>query len=154
VQTSHVRMADLEDAEVIGQLLHDFNREFGEPTPGPGVLGDRMRQLLAAGETKVLLAGPEPKGLAVLRFRPSIWMEGLECYLAELYVVPALRGQGLGRALMEAAIKVAREEGATYMDLGTSEDDVAARSLYESLGFSNREGRPDGPLNFFYEREL
>jgi hypothetical protein len=40
------------------------------------------------------------------------------------------------------------------MDLGTGEDDAAARALYESLGFSNREGKPDGPLNFFYEREL
>lgn len=40
------------------------------------------------------------------------------------------------------------------MDLGTGEDDVAARALYESLGFSNRGGRPDGPVNYFYEREL
>ena len=41
-----------------------------------------------------------------------------------------------------------------YMDLGTSEDDVAARALYESLGFVNREGGPDGPISYFYEREL
>jgi ribosomal protein S18 acetylase RimI-like enzyme len=40
------------------------------------------------------------------------------------------------------------------MDLGTSEDDHAARGLYESLGFSNRESRPDGPVNYYYEREL
>jgi hypothetical protein len=40
------------------------------------------------------------------------------------------------------------------MDLGTGEDDVAARALYESLGFNNRGGRPAGPINFFYEREL
>jgi hypothetical protein len=40
------------------------------------------------------------------------------------------------------------------MDLGTSEDDVAARALYESLGFTNREGGPDGPISYFYEREL
>jgi ribosomal protein S18 acetylase RimI-like enzyme len=44
--------------------------------------------------------------------------------------------------------------GADYMDLGTAETDVAARSLYESLGFSNREGKPDGPVNYFYERDL
>ena len=48
----------------------------------------------------------------------------------------------------------ARAEGATYMELGTGEDDTAARALYESLGFDNHGGRPDGPLNFFYEREL
>lgn len=149
-----VRRAELADAETIGQLLHDFNSEFDEPTPGRRALSERVRRLLAEGEITVLLAGAGPDGLAVLRFRPAIWTEALECYLAELYVVPDRRGQGLGRALMEAAIELARSEGATYMDLGTSEDDVAARALYESLGFSNREGKPDGPINYFYEREL
>jgi ribosomal protein S18 acetylase RimI-like enzyme len=149
-----VRRAEPGDAEAIGRLLHDFNSEFDEPTPGPQALAERVRELLTAGELTVLLGGTEPHGLAVLRFRPAIWTQALECYLAELYVVPVRRGQGLGRALMEAAIELARREGATYMDLGTSEDDVAARALYESLGFSNREGKPDGPLNYFYEREL
>jgi ribosomal protein S18 acetylase RimI-like enzyme len=149
-----VRRADVSDAEAVGRLLHDFNTEFGEPTPGPQALAERVRVLLAAGDTQILIAGEGPDGLAVLRFREAIWDAALECYLAELYVVPARRGQGLGRALMEAALDAARAEGATHMDLGTSEDDVAARGLYESLGFSNREGRPDGPVNYFYEREL
>ncbi len=100
------------------------------------------------------MAGPGPDGVAILRFRPSIWTEGSECYLAELYVTPAQRGLGLGRALMESAMELAREQGADYMDLGTSEDDTAARALYESLGFTNREGRADGPLMLFYERRL
>lgn len=151
---SQVRIASIADAGVVGQLLHDFNSEFDEPTPGPRALADRIRQLLEGGDTTVVLAGTGPDGLAVLRFRPAIWADASECYLAELYVVPELRGQGLGRALMEAAIEVARNRGAAWMDLGTSEDDVAARALYESLGFSNREGRPDGPVNYFYEREL
>jgi ribosomal protein S18 acetylase RimI-like enzyme len=55
---------------------------------------------------------------------------------------------------MEAAIELARREGADHMDLGTSEHDVVARALYESLGFSNRERSPNGPINYFYEREL
>ena len=149
-----VRRAELADAEAIGRLLHDFNREYDEPTPGPGDLADRIRHLLDDEHFTVLLAGAGPDGLAVLRFRPSIWSRALECYLAELYVVPARRGQGLGRALMEAAIACAREMGADHMDLGTSTDDTAARALYESLGFTNREGGPDGPVSLYYEREL
>ena len=39
-------------------------------------------------------------------------------------------------------------------DIATSVDDTAARGLYESAGFTNREGRPDGPAMLFYEREL
>ena len=149
-----VRCATADDAEAVGRLLDDFNREFEEPTPGADVLADRVRLLLDHGDTIVLVAGEGPDGFAVLRFRPAIWAEALECYLAELYVVPDRRGQGIGRALMEEAMAIARAEGATHMDLGTSEDDVAARALYESLGFSNREGKPDGPVNYFYEREL
>jgi ribosomal protein S18 acetylase RimI-like enzyme len=149
-----VRVANSADADAVGQLLHDFNREYGEPTPGPERLAERIRRMLAIGDTTVLLAGTGPDGVAVLRFRAAIWSDAPECYLAELYVVPPSRGRGLGRALMQTAIEVARARGADHMDLGTSEDDVAARSLYESLGFINREGGPDGPITYFYERNL
>jgi GNAT superfamily N-acetyltransferase len=94
-------------------LLHAFNEEFGEPTPGPSALAERMRRLLDDGGTLVLLAGDGPDGLAVLCLRAAIWSAGLECYLAELYVTPARRGQGLGRALMEAAIGEARDRART-----------------------------------------
>jgi ribosomal protein S18 acetylase RimI-like enzyme len=148
------RLAQIADAAVIGRLLHDFNAEYDEFSPGPEALERRMRELLESGELTVLLDGDPAAGFALLRFRPALVTETLECYLQELYVVPDRRGRGIGRALMEAAMETARERGATYMDLGTGEDDVAARALYESLGFSNREGKPDGPINYFYEREL
>jgi ribosomal protein S18 acetylase RimI-like enzyme len=149
-----IRPAGDDDVVAVGRLLDDFNREYDEPSPGPEQITARLRELLAAGDTAALIAGEGPDGLALLRFRPSLWSSGLECYLAELYVVPALRGQGRGRALLDAAIALARERGADYMDLGTSEDDVAARALYESAGFTNRERPPDGPVMYVYERSL
>src|SRR5262245_6072886 len=87
-----VRRAGVADAEAIGRLLHDFNTEFDDVTPGPAKLADRTRELLPADDLEVLLAGDGPDGLAVLRFRPSLWTEALECYLAELYVAPDRRG--------------------------------------------------------------
>lgn len=152
--TNGVREATVEDAEAVGRLLDAFNREYDDETPGPEALAERLRELIGGEDFAVLVVGEGPEGLSLLRFRPSLWSRGLECYLAELYVVPERRGQGLGRALMEASIGYARGHGADYMELGTSEDDVAARSLYESFGFSNREGRPDGPVMYVYEREL
>jgi ribosomal protein S18 acetylase RimI-like enzyme len=149
-----VRRADSDDAAVIGRLLHDFNREFDEPTPAPGALAERLRQLIEGGETVVLLTGDGPDGLAVLRFRAAIWSSGLECYLAELYVRPSSRGRGLGRAIMEAALREARLRGADTMDIGVDEPDLVARRLYESIGFTNRAGGADGPLMYVYEREL
>lgn len=149
-----VRRGGAADAGEIARLLHDFNVEYDEPTPSVARLTETIARLLADGEITVLLAGAGPDGLALLRFRPALWSEGLEAYLQELYVVPALRGQGIGRALLEASMDTAREAGAAGIDLNTGETDTAARGLYESAGFTNLEGAPDGPAMLFYEREL
>lgn len=147
-----VRRAEAADVEAAGRLLHDFNHEFGDETPAPPVVATRLRQLLDGGDTELLLTGDDPDGLAVLRFRLAIFSPGLECYLAELYVVPGKRGQGRGRALMEAALVEARRRGATTMEIGVDEPDTAARALYESLGFTNR--ADGGALMYVYERAL
>jgi GNAT superfamily N-acetyltransferase len=115
-----VRRATRDDAPVIGQLLHDFNVEYDEPTPAPAEMAERMAELMDGGDEIIVLLtdGPEgPDGLAVLRLRPGIWSRALECYLAELYVIPARRRQGQGLALMEAAMSAARAAGADHMDL-------------------------------------
>lgn len=138
----------------MARLFTDFNTEFGESTPVPEVAESRVREQIVRAHSTFLLVGEEPDGFAQLRYRPSLYIDGLEAYLQELYVVPAMRGRGLGRALLEAAMEEARRDGAGHIDLGTSEDDVAARRLYESAGFTNREGRPDGPVMYVYEREL
>jgi len=149
-----VRRATPGDAPQVARLLHDFQREYDESSPGVEALEERYEELIRNKEMIVLLGGDGPDGFAQLRFRPWVYSAGLHSYLEELYVVPDLRGNGLGRALLEAAMETARTEGAEQMELGTSEDDVAARKLYESSGFINREGGPDGPVMFFYEREL
>jgi ribosomal protein S18 acetylase RimI-like enzyme len=149
-----IRLAGPEDAPTFGRLLHAFNAEFGDPTPTADVIAERAAPLLASGEVVVLLAGEGPEGFAELRFRPSLYTGALDAYLEELYVVPKRRGEGIGRALLEAAMAEAMRRGAARIDLNTSVDDVAAVSLYESCGFTNREGRPDGPRMLYFEREL
>ena len=151
---SRVRRATPDDAPAVARLLHDFNAEFDDFTPGLDVLTQNARQMLADGDMVVLLTGEGPDGFAELRFRKSVWTSKLDSYLEELYVVPDLRGQGIGRELLREAMDVARAEGAGHMDLGTSQDDVAAMALYESEGFDCHEGRGSGPLALFYEREL
>ena len=149
-----IRRATPNDAPSVARLLHDFNTEYDDFTPGVEALTRTAREMLENGDMVVLLGGEGPDGLAELRFRKSVWTAKLDAYLEELYVVPELRGQGIGRAMLRAAMDVARAEGASHMDLGTSEDDEAARALYESEGFDCHEGKGSGPLALFYEREL
>jgi ribosomal protein S18 acetylase RimI-like enzyme len=122
--------------------------------PEVGVLAGRIAEFIEHDRAAFLLVGNGPDGMAEIRFRPSLMTGALDAYLEELYVAPAKRGRGMGRALLEAAMDTARECGAVHMDLGTSENDFAARRLYESAGFTNREGRTDGPVMYFYERDL
>jgi ribosomal protein S18 acetylase RimI-like enzyme len=139
------------------RLLRDFNLEYEEPAPPPEVLATRLSELVADGQITVLLArDPEdgaPVGVAVMRVQPSILSLAQEAYLAELYVQPSRRGQGYGRELITEAMRVAREQGADYAFLITSEEDRLAQRLYHAAGFRRTEGE-GGPLMLAYERDL
>lgn len=139
------------------QLLRDFNLEYDEPAPPPDELAARLAELVVDGQVTVLLARVqgtgEPVGVAVMRLQPSVWSRAKEAYLAELYVVPSRRGQGYGRELITEALRVARERGADYAFLVTSEEDRLAQRLYEAAGFRRTEGE-GGPLMLAYEQEL
>jgi ribosomal protein S18 acetylase RimI-like enzyme len=120
-------------------------------------MATRLEALVADGHVTVLLARTHedgtPVGVAVLRVQPSIFGPAQEAYLAELYVVPTRRGQGYGRELITEAIRVAREQGADYAFMITSEDDRVAQRLYQAVGFRRTEGE-GGPLMLAYERDL
>ena len=153
-QSIEVRVATAADAATLGRLLHAFNVEFDEETPDQDVIAGRAAPLIESGELLVLLVGEGPDGFAQLRFRRSLYSDLLDASLDELYVVPGRRGTGLGRALLDAALEHARARGADHIELNTSEADTAALGLYESSGFTNREGGPAGPRMLYYERDL
>ena len=149
--------SDVEGIRAAARLLHDFNLEYEEPVPPPDVLAPRLAGLIDDDQITVLLVRARedgaPVGVAVMRVQPSILSLAQEVYLAELYVEPSRRGQGYGRELMIEALRVAREHGAEYAFLITSEDDRLAQRVYEASGFRRTEGE-GGPLMLAYEREL
>lgn len=149
-----LRIGGPADAGLLARMFVEFNAEFDFHEPAEDTVARLAGPQLESGEIAVLFAGDEPAGFAQLRFRRSLYAPGPDALLEELWVRPHARGTGLGRALLEAAMDLARERAATRMELGTSVTDVAARSLYESVGFSNHEGGPDGPSMLYYEREL
>ncbi|GAA4895624.1 GNAT family N-acetyltransferase [Streptomonospora salina] len=154
-RTEPIRVATSADAGEVAELLDRFQAEFDEYTPGAAALAPRVRAHVEDGLSVFLVAGPPHVGVAQLRFREYLITGTPVCYLEELYVVPDRRGQGHGRMLMQAAVALARRRGATTMELGTAASDTAARSLYESFGFTNLE-RADRPETqaLYYELDL
>ena len=53
-ENSTVRVATQADADAVGRVLDDFNREFDEPTPGAPALAARIRTLSPGASMAVL----------------------------------------------------------------------------------------------------
>lgn len=151
----NVVSASAEQAEVAARLQVDFNTEFGSPTPTFEVLLPRFRALLADPAAFVLFAGDSasPSGYALVTLRPTIYCDGPLAVLDELYVLPPLRAQGIGTALLERAMAEVRSRGGGEMHINVDEPDTDARRFYERHGFVNIEPGADGRM-LCYLREL
>jgi len=57
----------------------------------------------------------------------------------DLYVEESARGQGAGRALIEASAEVARERGVPFVEWSTAPDNATAQRLYDSTGAERSE---------------
>jgi GNAT superfamily N-acetyltransferase len=142
-------------AEVVGRLLSDFNTEFDAPGPGAAEFGARFARLLDRDDVVVLLTGTDqdPTGFALLTLRPTPYYDGPLAQLEELYVRPHLRDQGIGTALLRAAVRLAVEHRAGEVHINVDEVDTDARRFYERHGFVNIEPGADYRM-LCYLREL
>ena len=72
-------------------------------------------------------------GFSHYLFQRSTWLIAARCYLQDLYVSPAERGAGVGRALIGAVASAAKEAGAANVFWNTHETNAAARRLYDAV---------------------
>lgn len=143
---AQVRRASVADADVVARLLHDFNTEFGSPTPGPDVLAGRLRRMLPTERTRAWLvaesptASVTPAGLALVTRRTTVWSDHPVDLLDELYVTPSQRSGGLGSLLIRAILDDARAAGVELVEVPVDAPDTDARRFYRRHGF--RETQP------------
>jgi GNAT superfamily N-acetyltransferase len=142
------RLATPDDADEVARLLHDFNTEFDTPSPGVDVIAPRLRELLATDGTYAVVAGTPAVAVALVTLRPNVWYAGPVALLDELYVVPDLRGQGIGSAVVDHVQAVARERAVEIVEINVDEEDVDAQRFYERHGFTMVD--PDTSQRAFY----
>ncbi len=96
-----------------------------------------IAQRLAAADSHLLVARAGTvicgfvqcyPGFASLECRPS-WL------LSDLFVIPEARGQGVGRALLQATRTEAEAAGCCVVELFTAKSNNTAQRLYESEGY-------------------
>jgi GNAT superfamily N-acetyltransferase len=115
--------------------------EFYEASVPETVYRSTFERILAGnagadGEFRGLLleADAKPAGLVHYVFHRHCWRIDNVCYLQDLYVDPAFRGHGLGRALIEAVYARADDAGCPSVYWLTQDFNHTARRLYDRVG--------------------
>jgi GNAT superfamily N-acetyltransferase len=85
-------------------------------------------------------------GIAHYLFHASVWYSE-KCYLADLFVDPAVRRQGIATALIEWVARDAEERGFGSLYWNTLED-APARALYDKVGKFH-----EGLIHYAYRRD-
>jgi GNAT superfamily N-acetyltransferase len=80
-------------------------------------------------------SAPDGRMLGIVHylFHPVTWAAGPRCYLEDLFTSPEARGQGVGRALIEAVYAAADARGADQVYWLTQEFNATARRLYDQV---------------------
>ncbi len=120
---AYQRFYEVEDVEA-GRNRAFFAR-FLSPSEDGAILGARE--------------DGEIRGYACLYWTFSSTRAVETVLMNDLFVAESARGQGVGRALIEAAAAVARERGAASLDWSTAPDNKRAQALYDSTGAGKSE---------------
>lgn len=132
-----VRTARPQDLEQLVQLLRllftieeDFSFNAGKQRQGLALLlhDDRSCVLVAEEGGEVVGMSTGQRVISTAEGGPAVLVE-------DVVVDPGHRGQGIGRALMEALATWAREQGATRMQLLADTNNAPALAFYDRQGW-------------------
>ena len=132
-----VRPLEMRDKPVWLVLFKGYI-EFYKASVAAEVIEATWARLMAGGSDfhiglVAVDASDTPVGLAHVLFHRSTWSPSQYCYLEDLFVDPARRKSGAGRALIEATYREADARGATRTYWTTQEFNYTARALYDQL---------------------
>jgi ribosomal protein S18 acetylase RimI-like enzyme len=139
---TQIRRALSEDLDLVAPLFDAYRQFYGKPSD-LSLAEAFLRERIERNESVVFLAFDSDAGEAFgfVQLYPSfssvsarrIWI------LNDLFVIPAARKRGVGRALLTAAAEHGRSTGAVRLVLSTATDNRTAQSLYEAYGFRRDE---------------
>jgi len=134
-----IRSATEQDAPAAARLMV----QLAEQTRGdidPGV-EDRLRVMIELPHQYAIFVAEDEEGqvagLLSASQRWTLWHASPCALIEELVVDEGARRQGMGRALIGAALDWARDQGCSEVEVSTDHDNTDARAFYQQLGFES-----------------
>jgi len=134
-----IRQATIADLDTAADLFVQY-LAFYEVDAAPEKARDYLAARLEAGDSLVLLAADDAGvDVGLAQVYPTFASLDLAAswLLSDLFVAPAARGTGVGRALLREVVARAAAAGAAWVTLETAHTNTTAQGLYESEGFEH-----------------
>jgi putative acetyltransferase len=139
VKEIQIRTIEEEDNAALAQVIRSTLKEFGANHPGTVYYDEATDFLFQSFQTPrsvyyVALLNGEPVGGGGIF--PSPGLPENTCELVKMYLLPHVRGIGLGKLLIGKCLDFAKENGYEYVYLETMPELKQALKTYEKFGFN------------------
>ena len=145
------------NVEILEADLTRPDHPMGNASPLPGDVMERLIPGLQTHPTTVILlawSGGDVVGIATCFRGFSTFYARPVLNIHDLAVLPQFRGRGVGRQLIEAVARKARQLGCFKVTLEVHEENVRAKAMYEAAGFAEGMAREPGHRWLFYSKML
>ncbi|MDE1874642.1 MAG: GNAT family N-acetyltransferase [Patescibacteria group bacterium] len=123
-----------------GPRFSSFNKLLAADSPGtPAMTVAQLEAFFRAGGILAVVMTDRGKLIAMATVVRLVKINSTTYRIEHVAVSPDYRRKGFGRQVMSLISSTIRKEQHRYADLSVGEGNVAARRLYESLGFKERE---------------
>ena len=130
-----VRIATSADADLVAALtalLPQLSRSASPPTP------EQLARIVADPDTVLFVAEEDGRIVGSLTLVAFEILTGRRAWIEDVVTDAAMRGRGVGSALVEAAVAHADALGTRTVDLTSRPEREDANRLYTKLGFEQR----------------
>jgi len=128
--------ATLDDIPILVDLMQEFYAEADYPLDRHWAAASfsALMQEDALGAVWIIFQDSEPAGHIVLTIRFSMEYGGFDAFIDDLFIRPAYRRCGLGRAALRTLFDECERRKVLAIHVEVGHDNVAAKALYQSYG--------------------
>ncbi len=132
-----IKKATIEDSEIIYNFicqLAEYEKLTDDVTTTPDSLGETLFSPNSNVETLIGYVDEKPVAFALYFYNFSTFKGKRGLYLEDIFVIPEMRGNGVGKELLKRLAQIAKENNCARFEWSVLDWNEPAINFYKSLG--------------------